>query len=233
MTAPVVDAGTAQAAQEAVAAALAASLRGVVANAPIGDLRRAVPGIAAVVAALVRRYSAGSVAFAVRHYLAERAAAGVAGRFTPLPAPPVPLRQIGATVDWATQPLWSREPDLAAAERNIIAGAEKLVMDAARDTVIGNVRRDPKAVGWARVTEASPCSFCAMLATRGAVYKSQRTADFKSHDHCRCQATPTFGPYELSPQAAEALDLYRSLPHGSPKAMRAAFRTAWESRATS
>ncbi|MGY1440156.1 VG15 protein [Streptomyces reniochalinae] len=33
--------------------------------------------------------------------------------------------------------------------------------------------RDRRCIGWRRVASGSCCSFCAMLASRGAVYKDQ------------------------------------------------------------
>jgi len=43
---------------------------------------------------------------------------------------------------------------------------------------------------WRRAPERGACDFCLMLATRGAVYKTQRTAGDgnKYHRHCRCRA---------------------------------------------
>lgn len=43
---------------------------------------------------------------------------------------------------------------------------------------------------WRRVPEPGACPFCLMLATRGAVYKSDRTAGNgnKYHRHCHCRA---------------------------------------------
>lgn len=43
---------------------------------------------------------------------------------------------------------------------------------------------------WRRVPEAGACDFCLMLATRGAVYKSDRTAGASKryHRHCSCHA---------------------------------------------
>jgi len=43
---------------------------------------------------------------------------------------------------------------------------------------------------WRRIPEAGACAFCLMLATRGAVYSSARTAGEGNayHRHCRCDA---------------------------------------------
>jgi len=70
------------------------------------------------------------------------------------------------------------------------------VLDGGRETLMASVRDDRRARGWARVTSAEPCSFCAMLASRGPVY-GERTGDFQSHDHCACNLEP--GAWSLEP----------------------------------
>lgn len=68
----------------------------------------------------------------------------------------------------------------------------RVVRNGARETTIGNVRRDAKSSGWERVATAEACAFCLMLASRGLVYRSQQTASFEAHDVCQCEARPTF-----------------------------------------
>jgi hypothetical protein len=73
----------------------------------------------------------------------------------------------------------------------VSGAASRLVLDTGRETVIEAVKRDRRALGWARVTDAAPCAFCAMLSGRGPVY-SKGTAGFAAHDHCGCTAEPVF-----------------------------------------
>lgn len=64
------------------------------------------------------------------------------------------------------------------------------------------VDRDRVALGWYRVTREGACSFCAVLASRGAVYREDSfdesdprfdgDGDEKVHDHCRCTIAPLF-----------------------------------------
>lgn len=61
-----------------------------------------------------------------------------------------------------------------------------------RDTITGTVARDRQAHGWARATSGNPCAFCAMLASRGPVYREQSSADFQAHDGCSCGAEPIY-----------------------------------------
>lgn len=65
------------------------------------------------------------------------------------------------------------------------------VLNGGRETILGTLQADRDTARWRRVTGADPCSFCSMLAGRGAVYTSD-TADFKAHDNCRCSAQPVF-----------------------------------------
>lgn len=64
------------------------------------------------------------------------------------------------------------------------------------ETIVANVGRDKaKGVRFARVTTGrETCTFCLMLASRGAVYHTRKTAgDFKSfHRGCDCKVVPGF-----------------------------------------
>ncbi|MET0419507.1 MAG: hypothetical protein ABW022_26125 [Actinoplanes sp.] len=93
-----------------------------------------------------------------------------------------------------------------AKERGFVraAGAlAKLVLAGGRRTLVTLVRQDRTALGWARVTSDDPCAFCRMLASRGAVYKSEAGADFVPHDGCGCSPEPLFRGASPPEQAAE------------------------------
>jgi hypothetical protein len=95
--------------------------------------------------------------------------------------------KVGRAIAWATQPLVEGDGDVPARL------AEVVQIETARpyrDTITANRRRDPEAVGWQRVS-AGGCSFCRMLASRGAVYRAE-TARFASHTNCHCTAQPVF-----------------------------------------
>ena len=64
-----------------------------------------------------------------------------------------------------------------------------------RDRTDRQGRRILKAFAWARVVHPGahgPCGFCAMLAGRGPVYKTQGTAAFAYHYGDRCTVVPVF-----------------------------------------
>lgn len=98
--------------------------------------------------------------------------------------------------------------DVETAKRNGFVRAAgaliKLVANGGRRTVIENVDRDRRSIGWARVTTSEdPCAFCRMLASRGPVYRTERGADFQTHDGCGCGAQPLFAGDTALAQAEE------------------------------
>lgn len=70
------------------------------------------------------------------------------------------------------------------------AGMDLRVRQAAQGTIMDSVLRDPQARGWGRVASRGCCSYCALLASRGGVYRTRQTATFCPHTHCHCQALP-------------------------------------------
>lgn len=126
--------------------------------------------------------------------------------------------------------------------RGQVAGsAMRHALNGGRQQVLSAVRRDPAAIGWARVTREAPCWFCAMLASRGAVYKDDSfdssdprfigsDSDVKVHDSCQCVYEPRFRRDALVSEASrKAADLWEQVtgPYsGHEKAL--AFRRAWE-----
>lgn len=63
---------------------------------------------------------------------------------------------------------------------------KRYTLDGGRNLLLEAADRDPHIERWARVSDGNPCSFCAMLVSRGAVYHSEETGGFKSHDFCGC-----------------------------------------------
>lgn len=127
---------------------------------------------------------------------------------------------------------------------NLAGSATTLALEAGREVVRDATGGDEEAIGWIRVPDADPCSWCAMLASRGAVYRSAETAGraknsefvgegmFKWHDHCGCTAVPVFR--DDDPLLQRADDLYeqwlRETQGHSGEAARKAWRRFWENR---
>lgn len=115
------------------------------------------------------------------------------------------------------------------AARAVAAKGVKLVMDGGRaplEAEVNNGRHG--AVGYARVVDADPCPFCAMLASRGAIYRSDSfdasnslfTGDnrFKVHDGCGCTLEPIYGRRltDLPPGSAELVKQWAEVASGQP-----------------
>lgn len=106
--------------------------------------------------------------------------------------------------------------------------AQRLVLNGGRDTITNVSTQDKAAEGWERVIEPGACSFCAMLAGRGGVYK-ESTVDFRAHDHCHCVARPVFkGQESINQDLSEAWGRETKGTHG--KHAIAAWGKYWEGR---
>lgn len=172
------------------------------------DVRSSWPVLRIAIAALVRERFGLSVAQAQAYYAEARRAAGIAGSFpapsVPLPSPELIQATLDSTGPYALLGRIKRSQPVPTAMQNtgvILSGAaSRLVLNGARQVILQSVKDDSEAVGWMRVTAANPCSWCAMLASRGASYRSAASAGFKAHNLCRCTAQAVF-----SHRDAEAL----------------------------
>lgn len=103
------------------------------------------------------------------------------------------------------------------------AATDRIVKNGARHAVTSLAERDPRAIGYVRVSQTgTPCGFCAMLISRGIFYYSSKqvaegkTADAPSvrrgeaeegdqyHDNCNCVAEAVYSSsqYRNSPTYA-------------------------------
>lgn len=71
------------------------------------------------------------------------------------------------------------------------SAAMRHALNGGRDTILETVTADRSAKGWARVVSGSGCAFCAMLASRGPVFRDERV-NFDAHDGCMCGAEPVY-----------------------------------------
>lgn len=165
---------------------------------------------------LARVYRQSSAAIAGVYYESIRNAQEVPGRPAVRLAATVTPKQI-ATSMYVTGQAMTRDALAAgqtaeqarrAALTRVSGAVTRHVLNGGRQTIIDSVAADKQAHGWARITDGQPCAFCAMLAGRGAVYKTEQTADFEAHDHCGCQAIPLFNGSPLPPLNRKLRDLY-------------------------
>lgn len=87
-----------------------------------------------------------------------------------------------------------------------------------RLTIARTTGRDRRAIGWRRVTDGNPCAFCAMLASRGPVYRDAAAADgLQYHAHCGCTAEPAYSQWEPSEQEQAYIDAYTDARYAERK----------------
>ncbi|PZM88413.1 MAG: hypothetical protein DIU79_16905, partial [Actinobacteria bacterium] len=128
----------------------------------------------------------------------------------------------------------SEEDALRAMATNMAGVADEAVRNGDRDVVEMTARHGRGIVGWRRRIGARACGFCAMLASRGAVYASKEVATYsrrgeRYHPHCHCWAEPV---YRHEPDPPEVLALRHqwervTAGHGGQDAIRV-WRRHWE-----
>lgn len=135
---------------------------------------------------LVDAYGAAAATVAADWYDDLRDEREIRGRFVAIPAE-VAETGTQALVGWAL----TEAQDLDSFKVLVEGGTQRRIANFARQTVMGSSIEDPQARGWKR-TGTGRCDFCRMLIGRGAVYRSDATANFDSHDHCGCSAVPVW-----------------------------------------
>lgn len=170
---------------------------------------------------IVTVYGDLAATIAADYYDESRSVAGLGGSFRATPAEVIAPEDAAKTVRWALDPLWIDAQDNNDALARLRAGMERLIRNADRDTIRSAAESDPGAsVGYMRRARGTACSFCLMLASRGAVYRSRRTATYSDagkhyHDHCRCRVDPVFGPSDIPPDVRQLQSEWRSVTAGA------------------
>lgn len=192
-----------------------------------------------VAATLIRSRHQESAALASRYYRRFRETENVGGTATPALAERVPtvdivdnLRATGLTdtlrASRAGQTIpQARRTGLVSAS----GSAGRMTLAGGADTIVRSTNADDQALGWSRVTDADPCYFCAMLASRGPVFKTRATAGFDAHDHDACGVEPHYEGADWPGRAREFERLWTDATRGLGGAdARRAFRRAVEDR---
>lgn len=148
----------------------------------VSDAAKAREPLYDILPALIDTYGSAARALAAEWYDEARAKAGVSGAFTAIPAEITDLG-VPALIGYAE----SKATDYTSFRTLVEGGMQRRIANFSRGTVIGSAVRDPKAEGWQRVGTGA-CAFCSLLISRGAVYRTEESADFASHDHCHCSA---------------------------------------------
>ena len=168
-------------------------------------------GMSETYKAIIQEYGIQAAAEAV-DFLILRRSLDDELRFLPTPqmAEPATDEQILGSLSWAvSDSRYDEVVDQAAMTAKLQGIVNRLVRQPAHGTVIGAVLRD--GTGYARVPEPGACSFCLMLASRGAVYSRESVLKAKNkpryHDHCRC-----IGIEVKNPQTGEKFGYSDDLP---------------------
>lgn len=165
---------------------------------------------------LIRAYHRVSSVLAASYFDTFRRAEDPGGFARPVLAAPVDVENVVAGLQLTgrvmTRKALARGVAPQAARETAFVRASgavtRHVLQGGRDTLVQSVGEDPRASKWARVTTGTPCAFCAMLASRGAVFLGENTAEFEAHDHCSCTAEPHYEGSALPPDSQRWRDLY-------------------------
>lgn len=210
-------------AQAALAAALVEAIRSLGIDASAEDYVDAV-------ADLTHEFSFGAITLAVDYYLDARDLAQVPSTYSPIVTSPWDAEDIAAYINEAI-----REIEVDARALTVESLAQRTALNAGTDDLFVNIDADPAAKRWARVTRPGACSFCLMLAARGAVFRTESSANFRAHNVvdgkgglCRCDVEPLFGEsYEAPAHVRTAAGLWSESTDGlHGKDARNAFRRA-------
>lgn len=90
-----------------------------------------------------------------------------------------------------------------------------------RKVVDETAQNDTNAIGWRRVSDGDPCTFCSMLCARGPVYRSAEKATARAgdplagsgleyHTHCGCTAEIVYGEWKPTEREQHYIDLYEA-----------------------
>lgn len=189
-------------------------------------LRAAVP--------IVRAQHSGSARLAAAYYRRFRALeARTTSQFLPPLAERVSVERTIASLTTTgparVRAATARGATIAQASRAGLVGAagaaQRLILDAGRNTIAQATTADPRALGWARALSGNACAFCQMLASRGPAYSEESVA-FEAHDRCSCGAEPVYSTDAAWPPGSrEARDLWDQAAVGEQDPLNA-FRRA-------
>lgn len=225
-------AGAAKAVQLAIRAQL---LRDVTRLWPALDAKRlseTFPGWLRAMSLLARSYHGQSAEAASSFYRTARQEA------TQSPAPRALIRLAEAPPDeWMAKAFGFSGPGNLTRDAvrpntaltSTLGTSSRIALDGGRTTIVETAKADPVAVGWYRMTDSDPCAFCAMLASRGIVYRTAESAgqDVEWHNDCGCIVVPAFTRDAVLPESSlEAQKVWSNLTTPSLKE----FRKAWASR---
>lgn len=139
---------------------------------------------------LVTEYGDVSALLAADFYDMLRDVPPSAASFQAAYAAPVDLGKTEGAARWAVGALFAEEAQLFTSQ--ILGATQRLVMQRGRDTIFENAGGDPVRTAVARIPSGTDtCSFCIMLAARGAIYTDLVSAGEMNDFHDLCDCVPT------------------------------------------
>jgi hypothetical protein len=164
----------------------------------------------AFVPELTARYGDTAAAVAADWYEDLREAAGVRTAFTAALAENVAPETVQQRVRYAAGGLFADDPSSTLGILLQAAGAYAL--QSGRSTIVRSASRDRSNPRWARVPSgATTCAFCLVMASRGAVYLTEKTAGRMNKFHGRCDCVPTpMWSRDDRPEGYDPDELYRA-----------------------
>lgn len=101
---------------------------------------------------------------------------------------------------------------LMRAAPSLLAASQRVSLDGGRRVVDRSALANPDSNGWRRVPDGNPCSFCAMLVSRGNAYRSPASAGLGRHWHkrCGCSVEEVFGDWTPTEREQQYVDSYTS-----------------------
>lgn len=157
------------------------------------DILEAIPPVIAY-------YSDGTSALAADYYDETREAAAAAGRYRAEPIVPERDEKIRRGLLWVVKAFG--EGSDSTPESRLAEVVQLEVSKPHRETITGNLQRDPRGAGWKRITRGDGCKFCRMLAAKGAIYRTEVTSRFAAHANCNCTAQPWFEGQPIGEEAS-------------------------------
>ncbi len=120
----------------------------------------------------------------------------------------------------------------SAAFKEMARTSQMLVLNGGRGTIEAGIRRDRRAIGYQRATDGNPCHFCAMLASRGPVYRKDSFSSAKVHIGCGCTLEPVYSRSDevWIEQNREYQAIYLGVEPGANQSVVAAFRQAYDAQ---
>lgn len=125
---------------------------------------------------LVATYGDVSALLAADFYDALRDVPVSASSFEAAFAAPTDPTKAEGSARWSVGALFDEDVDLFWSQ--ILGATQRLVLDRGRGTFYNSAAKDPFRTGVARIPRGTEtCAFCIMLASRGAVYQSEVSAE--------------------------------------------------------